>query len=114
MQSLMSAPAVANPVTPFLTPPRAMTLASSPLIAVGTLDPKGRPWTTLWGGEKGCISILNEHMIGVNSVIDRQHDPVIEACSGIKADGEIFGGGQSMSALGIDLETRRRVKLSGK
>ena len=114
MQGLMSAPSVQNPTTPFLTASRAVTLTTSPLFAIGTLDSRGRPWTTLWGGEKGCVSIPGQNMLGVNAMIDRVNDPVLQACLDGKRKGEIFGIGTVISALGIDLETRRRVKLSGK
>ncbi|KAI4142236.1 MAG: hypothetical protein LQ340_007403 [Diploschistes diacapsis] len=114
MQSLMSVPYFDNPTSPYLRPAGAMILSSSPLLAVGTLDSSGRPWTTLWGGEKGFISVMNQAMLGVNMVVDRRHDPVIKACRGSTDNGKIFGGGQVISALGIDLETRQRVKLSGK
>ena len=114
MQALMSAPSVQNPTTPFLTPSRAMTLMSSPLFAIGTLDSRGRPWTSLWGGEKGCVSIPGQNLLHVNVVVDRTNDPVLQACLDGEKKGEIHGIGKIVSALGIDLETRRRVKLSGK
>ena len=114
MQTLMSAPSVNNPTALFLTPSRALMLTSSPLLAIGTIDFQGRPWTSLWGGEKGCMSPLGQTLLGVNSVVDRQNDPVLQACLGRQNGGKVFGEGQIVSALGIDLETRRRVKLSGR
>ena len=53
-------------------------------------------------------------MLGISTVIDRLHDPIIETCGGRKESEEVFGGGRPMSALAIDLKTRRRVKLAGK
>lgn len=49
--------------------------------------------------------------------MDRKHDPVIGILLGDKADGEVVkeeGPGRMVSGLGIDLETRSRVKLYGR
>ena len=114
MQALMSIPPMHNPTTPFLTGPRAVSMSQSPLFAIGTLDSQGRPWTSLWGAEKGFLSPVNQSMLGVSNIVDRANDPVFQACSGDKSNNAVFGGGQPISALSIDLETRRRVKVSGK
>ncbi|KAG7286061.1 hypothetical protein NEMBOFW57_008364 [Staphylotrichum longicolle] len=49
-------------------------------------------------------------------MVDKAHDPVVEALLGQAADGEVVqpNNGKLMSALSIDLESRDRVKLAGK
>ena len=53
-------------------------------------------------------------MLGISNTVDRVNDPVLQACSGDKTNHAVFGGGQPISGLSIDLETRRRVKISGR
>lgn len=83
-------------------------LHHSSMLALGTLDDEGWPWTTLIGGEAGFASALGGNFVGVKTVVARQHDPVIEAL--VKKGGK----DKALSALGIHLDTRNRVKLSGR
>ncbi|KAK3295134.1 uncharacterized protein B0H64DRAFT_138973 [Chaetomium fimeti] len=105
-----------NPTTTGLPPSYAHRVAVSPLLAVGTLDDQGRPWTTIWGGERGFAQSVAQGILGVRSLVDKAHDPVVEALLGKAADGEVLQpeDGKVMSALSVDLETRDRVKLAGK
>lgn len=105
-----------NPTAAGLPPSFAYRVTVSPLLAVGTLDDQGRPWTSLWGGERGFARPVAEGILGVQSLIDTAHDPVGRALLGEAADGEVFQPerDQTMSALSIDLESRDRVKLAGK
>jgi hypothetical protein len=94
-----------------------MILTRSPLLALGTLDKDDRPWTTLWGGEPGFSRAIGQSIIGVKATIDRKYDPLVEALLGKEADGEVVnpeGPGNMVGGLGIDLETRTRVKLYGR
>ncbi|KAE9380660.1 oxidoreductase-like protein [Stipitochalara longipes BDJ] len=106
-----------NPTTPGLSGHAARLLISSPLVALGTLDSEERPWTTIWGGEAGCSQPVAQSVIGMKATVDRTYDPVLRTLLGEKADGEVVraeGAGKVVSGLGIDLESRNRVKLAGR
>jgi len=117
MHKLLRLPHMDNPTQPYLAPNASYMLMRSPLIALGTLDSAGRPWTSLWGGEPGFSRPVAQSVMGVKTTVDRIHDPVIEILLGGRADGEVIqekGAGRMVSGLAIDLETRRRVKLYGR
>jgi NAD(P)H-flavin reductase/predicted pyridoxine 5'-phosphate oxidase superfamily flavin-nucleotide-binding protein len=117
MYSLMHAPSRENPSSPFLTPGGAYLLQSAPLLALGTLDADGNPWTTLWGGEPGFSRSLENSIIVIKQLVDRAHDPVVHALLGEQQDGEIVDGQgkeQWISGLAINLQARKRVKLAGR
>ena len=114
MHKLMSTPTRPNPTSPFMTPFRAGFLSICNLFAVGALDARGRPWTSLWGGEEGSLNVLNMQMLGIKTLVDRQNDPVLERLFDFRGNNGVVGAGQVVSGLGIKLETRDRVKLSGK
>ncbi|KXX83434.1 hypothetical protein MMYC01_200062 [Madurella mycetomatis] len=105
-----------NPTSPGLPPSYAYRVKVSPLLAVGALDDQGQPWTSVWGGMRGFARRVAEGVLGMQSVVDRAHDPVVKALLGRAAEGEVIQPVESnmMSALSIDLETRDRVKLAGK
>ena len=117
MHTLLHVPEQENPSTPGLSPYGFHLIMISPLLAWGTLDHLGRPWTTLLGGEPGFSKPVGRSIIGVKTVVDRDFDPVLKRLLGDKKDGEVFepdGDGRVVSGLSIDLLTRSRVKLSGK
>ncbi|KAL2069979.1 hypothetical protein VTL71DRAFT_14659 [Oculimacula yallundae] len=117
MQKLLRVPNLDNPTQPYLTPQAANTLIRAPLIALGTLDEEGRPWTTLWGGEAGFSRAIAQGIMGVRTTVDREYDPVVKVLLGDKSDGEVVqvqGTGKMVSGLTINLETRKRVKLYGR
>ncbi|KAH7161366.1 hypothetical protein EDB81DRAFT_644183 [Dactylonectria macrodidyma] len=92
----------------------------SSLVALGTLDDAGRPWTTVWGGERGFARPVAENVLAFNSPVDTRYDPVFKALwEGTEVDDDAVarpggGEGKGMAGLSIDLETRDRVKLMGK
>ncbi|KAL6904334.1 hypothetical protein GGI43DRAFT_382014 [Trichoderma evansii] len=102
----------------------AVRVMHSQLVALGTLDDEGRPWTTIWGGERGFARPVAEGVLGIRSAVDKEYDPVYGAfwkssdskVSSEPGDEGIIRpeGGKMMSALSIDLETRDRVKLAGR
>ena len=117
VQSLLHVPYMDNPTSPGMSPHSTRMLHLSSMLALGTLDDKGRPWTTLIGGKPGFVRSLGQSVVGVKTLVDRKFDPVVEALLGRGQDGEIEpteNAGRVMSALGIHLETRDRVKLAGK
>lgn len=116
MHSLLHVPHRDNPTSPGLTPYAEGLLRISSLLALGTLDADGRPWTTLLGGEPGFARSLGQSIVGLKTLVDRRFDPVIGLLLGDKADGEVHAGqgnGRAVSALGLHLATRKRVKMSG-
>ncbi|KAL8675881.1 MAG: hypothetical protein Q9186_007536, partial [Xanthomendoza sp. 1 TL-2023] len=114
MQQKLHVPYQENPTSPFLTPYAARLLPDAPLLALGTLDSGGRPWTTILGGEAGFVRPLGQSNIGIKTLIDPTYDPVIS----ILLHHDDHSGQQKkdrpIAGLGIDLETRSRVKLAGK
>ena len=102
-----------NPNSPYLPLQRAVFLQSCPLIALGVLDKEKRPWTTLWGGHKGFVASLGNNIVGMTALVDRKWDPVIELFEEGTEQEESFGKGCKISALAIDLESRRRLKFAG-
>ncbi|KAL9110454.1 MAG: hypothetical protein Q9227_004998 [Pyrenula ochraceoflavens] len=118
IRTILSSPRLhENPNSPFLVPQGVALLQSAPLLALGTLDAQGRPWTTLWGGETGFARQVAPSLVGVKtSVVDGKFDPVVEALFEGGNDGEVVrseGEGKMVSGLTIDMERRRRVKLFG-
>ncbi|KAK0617214.1 hypothetical protein B0T14DRAFT_498276 [Immersiella caudata] len=115
-----------NPTSPGLPYSYGIRVASSPLLAVGTLDSSGRPWTSLWYGERGFARMVAQGVLGVQTRVaissgdnegEKGGDPVVEALGlvGSSVEGMVKPeGGKMMSALSIDLESRDRVKLAGK
>ncbi|KAK4147437.1 uncharacterized protein C8A04DRAFT_34147 [Dichotomopilus funicola] len=105
-----------NPTNHGFPPAYGYRVTVSPLVAVGTLDDEGRPWTTIWGGERGFARPVAEGILGVQGLVDKTHDPVIQALLGEAVDGEVYQPEniKLMSALSVDLETRDRVKMAGK
>ncbi|ETS78205.1 hypothetical protein PFICI_10267 [Pestalotiopsis fici W106-1] len=114
-----------NPTYPGLGPHYYKRIIDSPLVAFGTLDQQGRPWTTIWGGEAGFCRPIAQGFIGTNTEADARFDPVFQelfaATDDESLDRKIVDervikpeGGKPMAALTIDLETRDRVKLSGR
>ncbi|KAM0707456.1 hypothetical protein Q7P35_004101 [Cladosporium inversicolor] len=117
MAEAMHVPDMDNPTFPSLSPQLANHARIAPLIAIGTLDKQGRPWTTLWGGEKGISQPIAQGVLGIRSQVVRQYDPVVEELVGKEGDGTVVreeGVGRMVSGLTIDLETRKRTKLYGR
>ncbi|KFY86054.1 hypothetical protein V500_07909 [Pseudogymnoascus sp. VKM F-4518 (FW-2643)] len=117
MHRLRQVPEQDNPTSYFLTDYAAHQLTQSTLLALGTIDSEGRPWTSLWGGERGFAKAISQELIGIQATIDNCHDPVAEVLFDGKANGEIItaeGKRKMVSGLGIDLEARKRVKLYGR
>ncbi|KAK3349355.1 hypothetical protein B0T25DRAFT_459192 [Lasiosphaeria hispida] len=105
-----------NPTAPGLPPQYGYRLAASSLVALGTVDSGGRVWTTVWGGERGFARAIAKGVIGVQSDVG-EGDPVVESllASVAGADGVVRPEGRvAMAGLGIDLETRDRVKIAGR
>jgi len=97
----------------------ATLLSQVPLFAIGTLDQQNRPWSTLWGGSPGLSQPLGRDILGVKATVDHKFDPVVQALfGGIVDDGKVVKadveGRKMVSALAVDMEGRKRVKLFGR
>lgn len=117
MQHALGGPDSDNPTVPMLTQQAASMLQRAPLLALGCLDSDDKPWTTIWGGDTGFSQAIGQSIIGIKTPVPPRHDPVVEILVGSGAEGEIVreqGKGRMVSALTIDLETRKRVKLYGR
>ncbi|RYP16346.1 hypothetical protein DL765_005196 [Monosporascus sp. GIB2] len=118
---LKVSPRYENPTSAGLPPQLGYRVAISPLVAVGALDEHGRPWTALLGGERGFARPVAQGILGIQSLVNRRHDPVVRSLIGnLASDGELArpedaeDGVKLMSGLSIDLDTRDRVKLAGR
>ncbi|KAF2649090.1 hypothetical protein K491DRAFT_611511 [Lophiostoma macrostomum CBS 122681] len=119
MHNLMHVPNQDNPTSSMLTPQASFNLQRNPLLALGTLDADGRPWTTLWGGQPGFSEPLGGGMIGTRTIVDWVNDPVVEALLGrgdVGKEEQMIQpeGGKMVAGLSIDLMTRKRVKIAGR
>ena len=117
MQRKLHVPEMDNPTIPMLSPQASNMLQRAPLLAFGTVDSEGRPWTTVWGGRTGFSRPLGNSTIGIRTFVALKLDSVVEALVGQGAEGEIVkeeGEGRLLSGLAIDLDTRKRVKLAGR
>ena len=117
VQSLLHVPFEGdNPTRPGLSPHATRLLHLSSILALGTLDDNGRPWTTLLGGEPGFARSLGQSIVGVKTLVGGKCDPVIHTLLGNSQDEEVQEvgrGKRQISILGIHLATRDRVKLNG-
>jgi ferredoxin-NADP reductase len=109
-----------NPTSTFFTPSAAYMTGSAPLMAVGTLDSSGRPWTTIWGGKSGLAGPMGRlgtakgNLMAVKTKVDKKYDPVVEILGGGEFQKSRDNGGILVGALPIDLERRTRVKIFGR
>lgn len=106
-----------DPSQPVLSSQGANLLQQAPLLAIGTVDERGRPWASLWGGFTGFARPLGQSMVGMKITVDHRHDPVVQILCGGEIDGQVRmheKDGKMMAVLTIDLDRRKRVKLSGK
>ncbi|KAL8905054.1 MAG: hypothetical protein Q9207_002869 [Kuettlingeria erythrocarpa] len=116
MHSKLRVPYQDNPTSPFLTPYGARSVSNSPLLALGTLDEAGRPWTTLLGGEAGFARPLGQSIVGIRTLVDPAYDPVVRTLLGGTHEENVPGQSSqhhAVSALSIDPATRSRCKLAG-
>lgn len=112
MHSFLRVPEGENPTFPGLSSYGSHLVLTSPLLALGTLDKEGRPWTTIIGGEPTCMRPIGRSIVLVNSLVDLKYDPVLEVIQEVQGqDGET---GSIIGGLPIDLASRNRVKLSGR
>ncbi|SDZ32449.1 pyridoxamine 5'-phosphate oxidase family protein [Herbiconiux ginsengi] len=124
MHRLLHVPPSGNPTIRGLPDAYAHWMAQTPLLALGTVDDRGRVWTTLLGGQPGVTIPIAPGILGVStpahlSPASRHEtgawtglDPVLNALLSNETDGA--AGGKLVAGLAIDLEERTRVKLAGR
>jgi NAD(P)H-flavin reductase len=108
---LLNAPHGDNPTSPYLSPRAAFLVQKCPLLALGALDSQGRPWSTIWGGTAGFAEPVAKSQIKLQTPVDSNYDPVVQALWVNKHTDKYRG--KMISALAVDLENRQRVKLYG-
>ncbi|KAL9610394.1 MAG: hypothetical protein Q9167_004904 [Letrouitia subvulpina] len=115
MHEMLHVPTHENPTVPFLSPFGTRFLPSAPLIAIGTLDSNGRPWTNVIGGEPGIARPLGSSNIGIRTLVDPEFDPVVNILLSHQDQIEARPASTKkiVSALSIDLAARNRLKLAG-
>lgn len=115
---MLKLPISGDPTSSGLPMHHAVRAMESPLVALGTLDKQGQPWTTVWGGDAGCIIPIAEDVLRFDSAVDTRHDPVFQAMFGSNRvkSGSVARPRERklMAALSIDLEGQDRVKLMGR
>ncbi|GIJ90869.1 hypothetical protein Asppvi_009834 [Aspergillus pseudoviridinutans] len=110
MHKLLRVPHRDNPTVPFITSRAGHLIKQSPLLAIGTLDQEGRPWSSIWGGEKGFATPTSDSTFAIKTPIGTTYDPVVES---LLLDSST-NSGKSVSFLAVDLENHQRVKLYGR
>jgi len=73
-----------------------------PMLVVGGLDERDRPWASLLTGEPGFLHSPDPHTLSVESM-PHEGDPLVPA----------LVVGAPLGLLGIELETRRRNRMNG-
>lgn len=116
MHDVLKIPYFTNPTSLFLSPSAGYLLQNAPLLALGILDGEGKPWTTVWGGERGFAKPLGSSKISIKAVVDQKYDPLSAALfhgnnEKIEKD---RARGKMISGLALDLDSRQRVKLYGR
>lgn len=76
--------------------------AQLPFLALGSVDEQGRPWASILSGEPGFVSSPDDKTLVV-SALPVEGDPL----------NAHLKKGADIGVLGLELETRRRNRLSG-
>ena len=112
-----------NPTSTAFPPAHGKRIAENELMAVGALDDSGRPWTTVWGGQRGFADRIAEGTLRIRALVDGIHDPVTQALLPLPVDGRQLprypddasdDGLKLISGMSIDFESRDRVKVMGR
>lgn len=74
-----------------------------PFLVLGSVDPEGRPWASIIAGQPGFISTPDELTLDI-AATPIEGDPLAEN----------LHVGADIGVLGIQLETRRRNRMSGR
>jgi hypothetical protein len=107
-----------NPTSLEFPPAHGARIASNHLLSLGALDDEGRPWSTIWGGERGFAQRIAKGVLGIRALVDRQYDPVAQALLYSTTRGEAVQPAATeptlMSGVSIDFDSRDRVKVMGR
>jgi hypothetical protein len=88
-----------------LTPAERAFLANQRTVAVGTVDDRGRPWTSLWLGSPGFAASDDDRSVRVAHGLHRPSadDPLRT----------MLLRGRDVGMLAIELASRRRLRING-
>ncbi|OAL07133.1 hypothetical protein IQ06DRAFT_288898 [Phaeosphaeriaceae sp. SRC1lsM3a] len=107
-----------NPTSLEFPPAHGARIASNHLLSVGALDDEGRPWSTIWGGERGFAKRIAKGVLEIRALVDRQYDPVVQNLLASSTQGEparpVTTERKFMSGMSIDFDSRDRVKVMGR
>ncbi|MDJ0612379.1 MAG: pyridoxamine 5'-phosphate oxidase family protein [Rhizobiaceae bacterium] len=93
---------VAGFIRPYMPQQHREFFCSLPFLVLSAADENGRPWITILEGEEGFVGSPDNKNLRLSTSLDPQ-DPLANA----------FESGTDIGMLGIELETRRRNRLSG-
>lgn len=107
-----------NPTSLEFPPAHGSRIASNHLFSLGALDDEGRPWSTIWGGERGFAKRIAKGILEIRALVDRQYDPVAQALLDSTPQGElarpVATKQKFISGVSIDFDSRDRVKVMGR
>jgi uncharacterized protein len=86
----------------FMPDPHREFFAAQPLVLVGSLDARGRPWASLLAGEPGFMASPDARTLRVNAR-PAADDPLAAN----------LAAGAPLGLLGIEFATRRRNRMNG-
>lgn len=118
LHNLLLIPPQDSASSPYLRAGVANILSRTPLIVLGAVDASGRPWITIWEGERGFSRAIGESCIVVRAIVDRKFDPVVETLVGTESRGEVIKDlegerSKGVDILGIDLENSTQINMHG-
>jgi hypothetical protein len=107
-----------NPTSLEFPPTHGARIASNHLLSIGALDDESRPWSTIWGGQRGFANRIAKGVLEIRTLVGCQYDPVAQALLDSTTRGEparpVRTEHKLMSGLSIDFDSRDRVKVMGK
>jgi hypothetical protein len=105
-----------NPTSTVFPVAHGQRIAINQLLGVGALDERGRPWSSVWGGERGFARRTAEATLEIETLVDCKYDPVVRALllSGLPAPEEAQWGRKFVSGMSMDFDSRDRVKIMGR
>ena len=93
---------IGGSIHPTIPPLAQVFLEQQPYIFAGSIDEKGQVWASILAGEVGFLNVLNDRTIRIESPVT---DRVL--FENLKTNDQI-------GLLGIEFETRRRIRANGR
>lgn len=86
---------------PYMPEQHQQFFASLPFIVIGSVDSDGNPWSSIMFGKPGFLEVKSERTLRINAK-PMVNDPLVENIQ----------LGNSISIVGVELETRRRNRIN--